>query len=117
MKVENIYISKLNKYITYYIGEDKYDNFMVIDQGSENDLWFHHSINSSCHGVCKIPENINRKYIRIIIKNGCLLCKQNTNSLKIMQDKIEFIYTGIKNVKKTEIPGSVIAINTKKFLL
>ena len=112
MKIEKIFIQPLKREIIYYIGKSKEDNFAVIDAGSNNDLWFHAANESSCHIVCELPEDLDKNDIKYIIKVGALLCKNNTNKLKSKQN-VEFIYTQIKNVTKTDIVGCVQTTNTK----
>ena len=48
----------------------------------------------------------------VIIKTGAILCKNNTNKLKSISH-IPIIYTQIKNITKTNIPGCVLTQNTK----
>jgi len=50
-----------------------------------------------------------------IIKVGALLCKNNTNKLKSIKN-VEIMYTYIKNIVKTEVPGCVISQNTKTII-
>lgn len=112
MKTENIFIQGINQEITFYIGKNQNENFDVIDMGSENDLWFHANNISSCHIVAIIPENIAKNELKYIIKAGALLCKINTNKLKNLKD-VEIIYSQLKNVEKTSIPGCVEVIEKK----
>jgi predicted ribosome quality control (RQC) complex YloA/Tae2 family protein len=113
MKIENIFIKGLNEVITFYIGKNKNENFDVIDKGDSDDLWFHVNDTSSCHVVAIIPKDLSKKDIKYIVKMGALLCKQNTSKIK-NQDGIEIIYTQIKNIEKTNIPGCVKINDNKK---
>lgn len=112
MKTENVFIQGLDREITFYIGQKQSENFCVIDKGTDDDLWFHANEISSCHVVAILPEDINKKELKYIIKMGALLCKQNTNKLKSL-DVVEILYTQIKNLEKTNIPGCVKIKNTK----
>ena len=112
MKEENIFIDALKREITFYIGKNQSENFHVIDKGKPTDLWFHAKEVSSCHVVCVMPDNLSKKDMQYVAKVGALLCKTNTNKLKSVK-KVEIIYTFIKNVTKTDIPGCVITTNTK----
>ena len=112
MKTEVIFIQGLNKEIEFHIGQNKNENFDVIDMGAPDDLWFHANDVSSCHIVAKGPKNISNKDIRYIIKIGAFLCKKYTNKLKSLHD-VEIIYTKIKYVEKTEHNGCVKIINQK----
>lgn len=113
MKTENVFIQGLNEEITFYIGQNKNENFNVIDKGHSDDLWFHANDISSCHVVAIVPKNLSKKDIKYIIKMGAILCKKNTNKLKD-QNGIEIIYTQIKNIEKTNIPGCVKINENKK---
>ena len=119
MKTEIVFIPQLQKEITYYIGTNQSENFATIDLGEDNDIWFHSKNESSCHvvaNICKdIPQPILKKNMRYILKQGALLCKQNTNKLK-SQKNVEIIYTHIKNITKTDIPGRVITKDIKTVL-
>ena len=112
MKTENIFINALKREVTFYIGKNQNENFEVIDKGLENDLWFHAAELSSCHVVCQVPTDIDKKELRYIITTGALLCKNNTNKLKSMKN-VNILYTKIINVIKTDVPGCVITKDTK----
>ena len=116
MKIETMFIAGLDREITFYIGRNQDENFDVIDSGEQDDLWFHASNVSSCHVVCSIPSDItDKKQMRYIIKAGALMCKNNTNKLKSLK-KVNILYTEIKNIVKTEIPGCVITKNERSVL-
>jgi hypothetical protein len=113
MKSEVLFLQGLNREITFYIGQNKNENFDVIDKGDPEDMWFHANHESSCHIVAIIPSDISNKEKKYIIKAGGLLCKKYTNKLKSLRD-IEIIYTQIKNIEKTNIAGCVKIVNEKK---
>jgi predicted ribosome quality control (RQC) complex YloA/Tae2 family protein len=112
MKTQILFVQGLNRDITFYIGENQNENFDVIDSGKPDDIWFHANNISSCHVVAVLPEDIEKKELRYIIKIGALLCKSNTNKLKSLHN-VEIVYSQIKNVTKTLIPGRVEIINKK----
>ena len=112
MKTEIIFVPSLKREITFYIGKNQGENFATIDKGAEDDLWFHAKDESSCHVVCVIPDDIDKKELQYIIKAGALLCKSNTNKLKSLSNVI-ITYTQIKNITKTKTPGCVLTQNTK----
>lgn len=116
MKIEEVFITSLDQTIEYYIGENKHDNFEIIDMTENNDLWFHAKDESSCHVIAKIDNmRLDKKSLRQIIKQGCLLCKQYTNKLTAQKD-VEFIYTERKNVTKTKIVGMVTHTKSKSLV-
>jgi predicted ribosome quality control (RQC) complex YloA/Tae2 family protein len=106
MLMEVIYLKNINKNITFCIGKNAQDNFDIIDASLPEDMWFHVKDLPSCHVVAKIPEGTDRKEMRSIIKRGALLCKMHSKYKA--SDKLEIIYTRIKNIQKTDTPGSVI---------
>ena len=112
MKTEIVFINALKREITFYIGKNQNDNFEVIDKGHDNDLWFHAADVSSCHVVCSVPIDIDKKDLRYIITIGALLCKNNTNKLKTIK-KVNILYTKITNIIKTNVPGCVITKDSK----
>ena len=112
MKTEIVFINALKREITFYIGKNQNENFDVIDKGCENDLWFHAADVSSCHVVCQVPPDINKKELRYIITTGALICKNNTNKLKTMKN-VNILYTKMANVSKTNVPGCVVTKDTK----
>ena len=116
MKIENILIKPLKREITFYVGKNQNDNFEVIDKGKSEDLWFHAKDVSSCHVVCDLPNDIDKKDLRYIITVGALLCKSNTNKLKSLKN-VNIVYTQIKNVTKTDVDGCVLTQNVKTIVL
>ena len=112
MKTELIFIQGLKREVTFYVGQNQNENFEVIDKGNSQDIWFHAKNVSSCHVVCKLPDDINKKEISYIIKIGCALCKSTTNKLKGLKN-VEIIYTKLKNITKTDVNGCVVAKDTK----
>ena len=115
MKTETIFIQALKREILFHIGKNQNENFKVIDMGSEDDLWFHAKDESSCHVVCEIPDDIDKKELQSIIKTGALLCKNNTHKLTSLSN-VAIIYTQIKHITKTKTPGCVLTQNTKTIL-
>jgi len=116
MKEKIIEIEKIN--IEYKIGENQWENDKLIDEGEEEDIWYHNGITSSCHVLCKLPQNvkIGRKMRKVIIKEGAKLCKYHTKKTR-SEHLTEIIYTQLKNVKKTQIAGRVIAEETKSIIV
>jgi len=115
MRSETVFIQGLNKEVMFHIGTNQNENSEVLDNGLDNDLWFHANSESSCHIVANLPTDIERKSIRYIIKQGALLCKINTNKLKSKKN-VEFVYAQVKDVKKTDVPG-MVHVENKKFIV
>jgi len=115
MRSQTIFIQGLNMKITYLIGENKADNFHVIDNSSPNDIWIHANHISSCHVVCKMPDGIKRKDIRYIIKASALLCKKYTGKLNGLVT--DFVYCKMSDVRKTDVIGCVSVSNSKNIIV
>jgi predicted ribosome quality control (RQC) complex YloA/Tae2 family protein len=106
MKTIEIYIEKIKDDVTFRIGENAQENYDLIDDSNPDDIWFHLNNNSSSHVVASIPEGLKRKEKGYIIRRGALLCK-NDNAKSRTQKQVGIIFTAIRNVKKTDIVGSV----------
>lgn len=117
MKSETIYFDNMKRSITFIIGKNAQDNFDIIDESQDNDIWFHIENESSCHVIAKLSKELllelDKKELRTIIKKGSLLCKENTPKYK-KEKKVCIIYTFCKNIKKTNIIGCVETQNTKQ---
>jgi predicted ribosome quality control (RQC) complex YloA/Tae2 family protein len=112
MKIVSQYITSLNKNVEFHIGDDAKDNFVIIDYANPEDLWFHVQGFSSCHVIANISKlELDKKQLRQIITQGAVLCKQNSR-YAYMND-LAIVYTKVKNIKKTNIVGTVITENTK----
>ena len=98
--------------VEFHIGDDAKDNFVIIDYANPEDLWFHVQGFSSCHVIANISKlELDKKQLRQIITQGAVLCKQNSR-YAYMND-LAIVYTKVKNIKKTNIVGTVITENTK----
>lgn len=98
--------------VTYYIGKNKEENFEIIDQADLDDIWFHVNEFPSCHVIASLKDvNYNKKELYKIIKYGAVLCKKYSKYASVKN--LDIIYTKIKNVKKTDIIGTVETSNTK----
>ena len=110
-----IQIPIINEEIQFIIGKNAEDNFKIIDESTDEDIWFHLKDESSCHVIAKINNTYKKKELRYILKQGAILCKLNSKYKNVQSTPI--IYTKIKNVTKTNILGSVIVKNEKTIIL
>lgn len=100
------------KTFEYEIGKSSQENHDIIDKANPYDLWFHVSNYPSCHVICKLEDiKYDKKMFNKIVKQGALCCKQYCK-FKNVQD-LTIIYTRIKNVIKTNIPGQVTTEHIK----
>lgn len=105
MIVKNIFIE--NKSYEIMIGQNAKENDILIKQSHPMDLWFHLSNVPSAHLVLKSGgDRVPRRYINEI--SGMLF----ENNKKYTRNT-NVIYTEIKNVKRTDVPGRVITKNVE----
>ena len=104
------FIIKINDIIfNIYIGNTASENWKLIDNADDFDLWFHIDDDSSSHVIIKqiLEKNVDIIYNDEIIKIAAEYCKlysKYKNSCK----KIKIIYSEIKNIKKGKCIGSVL---------
>lgn len=99
-----------NAAYTIYIGENKKENWNIIDSAAYHDLWFHVENLPSCHVILKCDEN--KKPNIKVLKRCAYLCKINTNSVKSLR-KCNITYTRVGCLEKTNYVGEVIAQECK----
>jgi predicted ribosome quality control (RQC) complex YloA/Tae2 family protein len=87
------------------IGENKYENFKIIDESISTDIWFHVDGEPSCHVILKNSLKL-REIPKQVIKRCAYLCKINSKAKT--QKKTTIIYTLMENVTQTNIIGQVI---------
>ena len=91
---------------TIVIGRNKEDNFTIIDNSHDSDLWFHVEDEPSCHVILKNDNNTSLKNIpRQVIKQCAYQCKIHSKAK--FKKECSVIYTPLSNVLKTEIVGKV----------
>lgn len=86
------------------IGQNKQDNFDIIDLASPTDIWFHVEGMASCHVILKTDKKV-RDTPHQVLKRCAYLCKINSKA-KILP-KCDISYTTIDNITKTNIIGQV----------
>jgi len=98
---------------TITIGTDSQDNWDIIDQSKQNDIWFHVNGHPSAHVI--ISTKGKKKIHKSVINYAAWLCKENSKRKYAKKQKI--IYTYIKNIKKADKTGSVHTANTKTVIV
>ena len=87
------------------------ENFEIIDNAHGHHLWFHVEGEPSGHVIAEIPETLDRKNIKYILKQGAVLCKQHSKFKSAKN--VDIVYTRVDQIQKTDKIGSVLAQNTK----
>jgi predicted ribosome quality control (RQC) complex YloA/Tae2 family protein len=111
MKIIKVYDSCLNKEFDIYIGKSAEENWALIDDSSENDIWFHLDDLPSSHVVLKTNNIKIKEFNKATLIKCASLCKENSKYSG--QKNIPVIYTLIKNVQKADTVGSVTTSSTK----
>lgn len=107
----DIYNEELDKTYELLIGSNQTENDTLLKKSSQKDVWFHLEGISSPHMILRTnDELLGNIPKRIINQIGSLfpLYKKGLGS------HYHVIYTEVKNVKMTKIPGTVIPIKVKK---
>jgi len=116
MKTETIFFKNIQKSFTYMISENENEPFKMLDLAKPQNIWFHAENYSSCHVIVSLDKDsdidLSKKEKQTIIKRGAFLCKTNTKKLRSLPS-LDFIYTKIENIKKTNKVGCVITENCK----
>lgn len=86
------------------IGENKEENDFLVSSAKDTDIWFHLASFPSCHVI--LESESHDIITKDMIRHCAFLCKENTKYKHIK--KVKIIFTNIKNVKRTTIPGNVI---------
>lgn len=119
MKTETIFFQNIQKTFTFLISENENEPFKMLELSEPHDFWFHAEKESSCHVIVSLGElDLSKKEKNTIIKRGAFLCKKNTNKLQSLPTKTtSYLYTQIKNIKRTAKAGCVITENTKILII
>lgn len=111
MIATKIYDNKINKEFEIFIGKNAQENWDIIDNASQSDIWFHLDNFPSCHVVLKTDSFETKDFNKQTLIFCASLCKVNSKYANLK--KIKVIYTKIHNIKKADKVGSVITTNTK----
>lgn len=102
-----MFIEENDRNYTILIGTVQYENDQIIKNSDQNDTWFHLDNISGPHIILKnAGDKIPKRYLNQI---AGLFQQYKTN----LPNKYNVIYTTVKNVKLTKVPGQVTVTNTK----
>ena len=93
-------------------GQNAQENWDLIDDSAQNDIWFHVANESSTHVVLTVGDR-KKKPHRSVIKFCAIKCKEGSKVKNLKN--VEITYTEIKNVHidRTDSPGTVTSSVTK----
>lgn len=93
-------------------GKNAEDNWKILKEADQNDLWFHLEHDSSPYVILKIDENVSNNLethsstlLNDLIYEAALLCKSKSKHKN--GRNISIMYTKVKNVKKSDVVGEV----------
>jgi predicted ribosome quality control (RQC) complex YloA/Tae2 family protein len=109
---QEVFEYKSIEYI-FFIGKNKEENFKIIDESVETDIWFHVNDEPSCHVILKNTDKL-RDIPKQVIKKGAYLCKINS---KAKTKLATIMYTPLMHVTKTDVIGQVIVETFKTLSL
>ena len=109
--IKSINIPNNNLSIEFVIGKNARENFEIIDDAEAHHMWFHIEGQSSGHIIAKIDDDVDKKTLRYIVKQGAVLCKQVSKYARFKN--INIVYARIRDVEKTDTIGMVHVSNPK----
>lgn len=111
MKKITIFDNKINNNLDIFVGSNRIENWKLLDNSYDNDIWFHLDNESSPYIILTSCDPKYLNDINNIDKSTLIycanLCKSNSK-LKDLTKKVDVIYTTINNLKKGKKSGSVI---------
>lgn len=112
MKIIKIFDNIISQELEIIVGKSARENWKIIEESNENDIWFHLAEYPSCHVILKTNNIEITELNKQTIIHCASVCKQNSNYSN--KKNICIIYTKIKNIKKADTVGSVITSSVKK---
>ncbi len=112
MKIFKIFDNIANKELEIVLGKSAKENWQIIDEANENDIWFHLDDYPSSHVILKTNDLNIKQLNKQTLIHCASICKDNSKYSNTKN--ISVIYTKIKNVKKADTLGSVTTSLTKK---
>ena len=103
------YMDGQDKY-TIHIGQNKTDNWSLLDSSNQDNIWFHVSGSPSAYVVLDTVCNIKVVPKRVIYRCA-ILCKMRSKSAKERNCNVNYTY--VKNVTKGENEGEAIIKSIK----
>ncbi len=106
--------TEYNGYNVYY-GRNAKENWELIDNSEENDIWFHIDDYPSSHVILEVSDD--KDISSDIYEYCCKLCVERTPKVKIKSvshvSHVKVIYTNCGNIRKGKIVGEVYIKDVK----
>jgi predicted ribosome quality control (RQC) complex YloA/Tae2 family protein len=111
MKTFKVFDNLVNEELDIIMGKSAEENWKIIDDSNENDIWFHLDDFPSAHVILKTKDRDMKELNKQTLIHCASICKENSKYSNMKN--ISVIYTKIKNVKKADSVGSVTTSSTK----
>ena len=92
---------------TVWVGRNARDNWRIIQDANEDDIWFHLEAAPSCHVILKNNNNIDPGVLRICAS----ICKGHTEKFREKKMVITVLATNVANLRLGKTPGLVHILN------
>jgi len=116
MIIEKIWDANLDCEVTISIGQSAQENWDLIAQSQQTDLWFHLEGHPSPHVIISRPESsMGSGLSNQTLKSAAAYCKQYSKLSGLRRATV--IYTEIKYVSRGDKVGSVITKKACKRLI
>ena len=102
--------------ILFIKGKNAKNNTLIINEASDEDLWYHVTDMPSLHVIAKINDlELTKQQYKNVVMRGAKITKMFSkySSCKSLM----ITYTKIKNVQITNVPGLVNLIEYKNILV
>lgn len=86
---------------TVDVGQDKHDNWRLMDDADPADIWFHANGSPSAHVILRAPES------GVVPMSIVRFCAEKTKCLDV-------VYTLVANIRKGRHIGEAVILDTKK---
>ena len=108
---QKVFDSKIKDEFEIIIGQSAEENWKIIDDSEQNDIWFHLDDFPSSHVILKTKNKNIKEFNKQTFIHCGNLCKFHSKYSNLKN--ISVIYTKIKNITKADTVGSVTTTGTK----
>lgn len=99
--------------VVYRVGQNAEENWILIKQSQDSDMWFHLYGHPSPHVIMSVPLHLHME--RRMINHAAMLCK--THSKFKSHHRVNIIYTEIRNLSFGDKVGSVKTKHVRKLCI
>jgi len=96
------------------IGKNKYENWELLENANETDIWFHVKSEPSCYVILQTEKSI-KEIPKQVIKRCACYCKSHSKSKTVKE--CEIMYSSVKEVCKGKKVGEAVVKKYKSVCL